>query len=102
MAVLKMTSPMGEAKYVSRATLALEFLAILASNADSERIFSLVRRGKTDFRASLVPETLSLLIGCHFNNTSAKCCEMGKIDDALIKKAKTCIREGNLSYSKSK
>ena len=52
MAVLKMKSPMGEPKYVSLATLALELLAIPASNADSERVFSLVRRVKTDFRAS--------------------------------------------------
>ena len=34
MAVLKMKSRMGEAKYVSLATLALELLAIPASNAD--------------------------------------------------------------------
>ena len=102
MAVLKMKSPMGEAKYVSLATLALELLAIPGSNVNSERVFSLVRRVKTDFRASLVLETLSSLIGCHFNNASAKCCEMNKIDDALIKKAKTCTRERKLSYSKSK
>ena len=93
---------MGEAKYVSLATLALELLAISALNADSERVFSLVRRVKTDFRASLVPETLSSLIGCHFNNASAECCEMDKIDDALIRKGKTCTRERNLSYSESK
>ena len=35
MAVLKMKLPMGEPKYVSLATFALELLAIPASNADS-------------------------------------------------------------------
>ena len=95
MAVLKMKSPMGEPKYVNLATLALELLAIPASNADSERVFSLVRRVKTDFRASLAPETLSSLIGCHFN-MNANCCQFDKIDDALIKKAKTWTLEGDV------
>ena len=99
MAVLRMKSPMEEPKYVHLATLALELLAIPASNADSERVFSLVRRVKTDFRASLTPETLSSLIGCHFNNANAHCCKLGKIDDALLKKAKSCTRERNLSYN---
>lgn len=99
MAVLQMKSPMEEPKYVHLATLALELLAIPASNADSERVFSLVRRVKTDFRASLAPETLSSLIGCHFNNTNAHCCKLGKLDDALLKKAKACTRERNLSYN---
>ena len=96
MAVLRMKSPMEEPKYVHLATLALELLAIPASNADSERIFSLVRSVKTDFRASLTLETLSSLIGCHFN---AYCCKLGKIDDASLKKAKACTCERNLSYN---
>ena len=96
MAVLQMKSPIEEPKYVRLAALALELLAIPASNADSERVF---QRVKTDFRASLTPETLSSLIGCHFNNTNAHCYKLGKIDDALLKKAKACTRERNLSYN---
>ena len=74
MVVLQMKSPMGEQKYENLATLALQLLAIPSSNADSERVFSLVRRVKTDIRTSLTPETLSSLIGCHFNNINANCC----------------------------
>ena len=48
MAVLTMKSPMEEPKYVHLATLALELLAIPASNADSERVFSLVRRQSSE------------------------------------------------------
>ena len=55
MAVLWMKSPMEEPKYVHLVTLALELLAIPASNADGKRVFSLVQRVKTDFRASLMP-----------------------------------------------
>ena len=67
-------SPLGERKYHHLAHLALNILSIPASNADSECVLSLVRRIKTDFRASLSTETVSALIGCHLNNTF-KCCE---------------------------
>ena len=42
---------------------------IPASNADSERVFSLERRIKTEFHSSLATETVSSSITCHFNNT---------------------------------
>ena len=96
--VCSMKSPMGELKYENLATLALQLLSIPASNADSERVFSLVRRIKTEFRSSLSTETVSALIGCHFNKTS-KCCEMTKFEDCLLVKAKTCTRERNMSYT---
>ena len=59
---------------------------------------SLVRRIKTEFISSFPTETLSALIGCHFNKSSS-CCEMARIDESLITKAKTCTRERNLSYA---
>ena len=93
-----MKSPMGEQKYLH--TLSLQLLSIPASNADSERVFSVVRRIKTEFRSSLSTETVSALIGCHFNKTS-KCCENNKFDESLLAKAKTCTRERNLSYKSS-
>ena len=68
--VLAMKSPMGEQKYLHMATLSLELLSIPASNADSERVFSVVRRIKTEFRSSLSTESVSALISCHFNKTS--------------------------------
>ena len=46
-----MESPLGERKYHHLSNLALDLLSIPASNADSERVFSLVRKIKTDFRA---------------------------------------------------
>ena len=52
-------SPMGLLKYENVSTLTLHLLAIPTSIADSERVFSHVRRMKTDFRSSLSPETVS-------------------------------------------
>ena len=97
--VHSLKSAMGSLKYENLSILALQLLAIPTSNADSERVFSLIRRIKTDFRASLSPETVSALIGCHLNK-SGKCCEVTKFDDSLLIQAKQCTRQRNLSYVK--
>lgn len=91
-------STMGSLKYENLSSLALNLLAIPTSNADSERVFSLVRRIKTEFRASLSPETVAALIGCHLNKTS-KCCKTSKFNEQLLIQAKQCTRQRNLSYA---
>ncbi len=98
--VRDLESPLGELKYRNLATLALQLLSIPASNADSERVFSLVRRIKTDFRSSLYTETLSSLIGCNFNKTWM-CCERYKFEESLLTAAKKCTHERNMQYKKS-
>ena len=98
--VYNMKSPMGVYKYRNLATIALTLLSIPASNADCERVFSHVRRIKTDFRSSLSTETISSLIGCHFNKIG-RCCEHSKFGDSLLIKAKQCTHARNLSYKKS-
>ena len=65
---------------------ALQLLSIPSSNADSERVFSLVRRIRTEFRSSLPIETLSALIGCHFNKTT-NCCEKVPLEESLPRHA---------------
>ena len=97
--VSKLTSPMGSLKYHHLSTLALNLLAIPASNADSERVFSLVRRIKTEYRSALSTDTVLSLIGCHFNNTN-KCCENTKFEKTLLTNAKKCTRQRNISYTK--
>ena len=81
--VYNMKSPMGDYKYRSLATVGLKLLAIPTSNADCERVFSHVRRIKTDFRSSLSPTTISSLIGCHFNKVT-KCCEQTKFEESSL------------------
>ena len=88
---------MGEQLHQNLATLALQLLSIPASNADSERVFSLVHRIKTDFRSSLQTETVSALIGYHFNKT-CHCCEQSSFEESLLSKAKSCTNERNISY----
>ena len=70
-------------KYHNLGTPALQLLSMPLSNADSEKVFSLVRRVKIEFESPLLTVTLSTLIGCHFNRT-ANCCEMVQVDECLI------------------
>ena len=85
--IYNMKSPMGEYKYRNLATCALILLSIPASDADCERVFSQVRRIKTDFRSSLSTETI---IGCHFNKMS-KCCELTTFEESLLVRAKQYV-----------
>ena len=75
---------MGEVKYKHLSTLALQLLSIPTSNADSEGVFSLVRRIKTEYRSSM---STSSFIGCHFNKTW-NCCERHKSEESLLTAAK--------------
>ena len=99
--VKSMKTALGHIKYQHLPTLALHLLAIPASNADCERVFSLVRRIKTDFRGSLLPETISSLIGVHFNSTF-HCCSQTNFPTSFLDKAKSCTREMNANYHTNK
>ena len=85
LSVLNMKSALGEYRYTNLGRLALQLLAIPTSNADSERVFSLVRRIQTDFRSQLIPETISALIGVHYN-TNENCCEGSNFDSNFLKR----------------
>ena len=89
LAVSEIKSLMGQYMYQNLSTLALQLLSIPVSNADSERVFSLVRLIKTDYRASLSTETLSALIGC-------QCCEGVAYPDSLLITAKRCTSVRNM------
>ena len=71
---------MGEKSIV---TFALQLSSVPSSNTDSEEVFI----GK-----SLQTDTLSALIGCHFNKIT-DCCKKVNFVESLITKAKTCTHE---------
>ena len=97
LSVKSIESPMGHYKYANLSTLSLQLLSIPARNTDCERVFSLVRRIKTDFRSSLHADTISSLIGIHFNSRF-KSCEQSDFEPSLLEKAKNCTGEKNMSY----
>ena len=93
--VKSMKTPMDDYKYQHLSNLALHLLAVPVSNADCERDFSLVRIIKTDFLSSLLPETISALIGIHFNS-SYQCYEQSEYEPSFTDVTKSCTHTMNL------
>ena len=58
----QMTDHNGSLRFKNLATVMLAILLIPVSNCACERIFSLVRRNKTDFRGTMGSDTLSALM----------------------------------------
>ena len=97
--IRNMKSPMGEFMYQTLATLALQLISIPVSNAGNEQVLSVFAGLRLEYRSSLTTETVSALIGCHFNITLS-CCEPTEFEEALLSKAKTCTTELNLKHHK--
>ena len=76
-------------------------LAIPHSNADEERIFSSVRKDKTDFRSSMeLDRTLSSLLICQLNNDGD--CLSYEPSNSVVVKSKTVTKAYNTDHSKKK
>ena len=74
-------------------------LAIPHSNAYEERIFSSVRKDKTDFRGSMdIDRTLSSLLICQINNDGD--CLSYEPSREVVVKSKKVTREYNQSKKK--
>ena len=56
-----MKYPTADHRHTNLATLAMHVLSVLSNNTNSKRVFSLVRRVKTEFRSSLQPRPASAL-----------------------------------------
>ena len=72
-------------------------LTISCSNADAERVFSVLRKVHTDQRASLSQSTIITLMSIKMNNSD--CCIDTELSDDLLTK---CKNSTNLSLAKSK
>ena len=84
----------GKETFINLSKAMLGILVIFHSNADCERIFSLVTKNKTQYRASLSTDMLSALVTrkvCMATNKSV--CHMEVFNDALLKKAKSATYE---------
>jgi len=80
----------GLPKYGALSSVVLGILTIYHSNADCERLFSAVRKNKTDFRSSLSTDTLSSIL-THKTMTSARSqvCHTMTHSDELLRQAKS-------------
>ena len=76
----------GQPRFPSLCKLVMGLLSIPASNADSERGFSILRKIHTDQRSSLSQSTIIDLMSIKFN--SIRCCFDSELSEDLIKACK--------------
>ena len=72
-------------------------------NADCERVFSMVRHIKTEFRNQLGNETEQALLAVHRNalQNQGQCCYEVKVPKELLKEAKSATMRALAEYKKS-
>ena len=89
-------------KYRAVAFIMLGILVIPHSNADSERVFSAVRRCQTDFRSNMQTHLLESLIVTKTDLTSrGSCCHQEKFSPDFLLKAKRATKTGLSQGSQS-
>ena len=72
-------------------------LSLPHSNADTERIFSIVRKIITDYRTEMEQNTLCALLECKVNNDN--CCYDTDVPKELVKIAKQATMNYNRAHS---
>ena len=80
--IAKMSTVSGAARFPNLTNLAKCVLVLPVANADTERIFSIVRKIVTDYRTQMEQNTLCALVSCKLNN-DLKCYELETPKDLL-------------------
>lgn len=92
----------GQEIFSNLSAVMLGILVIFHSNADCERIFSLVTKNKTQYRASLSTDMISALVTRKVSMAAkGTICHMEGFSDALLKKAKSATYESKQSRANS-
>ncbi|XP_071487576.1 uncharacterized protein [Diadema antillarum] len=85
-------------KYVHLPRIMYAILSVPHSNAEDERIFSIVRKNSTEFRPSLATPTLSdFLTQKVFSSARKTCCYQMKFSENLLEKCKKAASAYNKS-----
>lgn len=87
----------GKDRFPTLTQLAKCLLSLPVSNADTERVFSIVRKIITDYRTEMEQSTLCALLACKLNCDS-HCYELNTPKD-LLQVAKTATKEYNKAHS---
>lgn len=87
----------GTIRFPLLSRLAKCLLSLPHSNADTERVFSIVRKIITDYRTEMEPSTLCALVACKLNNDST-CFELNT-PKGLLTKAKSSTMDYNKAHS---
>ena len=103
--ISRITDGSGCKKYPLLSRVAKAVLVIPHSNAACERVFSIVRKNKTDFRSSMSTKTLQALLTEKIANSGVPCYQR-EFSKGLLKKVKQAtyhsLRERDLQIPESK
>lgn len=94
--ILKAKTSFGEIRFPLLGKVFPALLCLPHSNADSERVFSMVRKIHTEARSSMTPDTLTAFLQIKLNSDS--CCHDFIVTDSMIKKARSCANEYNQEH----
>ena len=83
--------------------IALSVLTLLHSNATEERVFSMIKKNKTEFRANLdLSKTLDSIMVIKMNHPEQMIpCHSMRFSDEFLKKCKLACSVYNKEYSSS-
>ena len=90
--IAELKDPMSKPKYKKLAHLMLGILTVPHSNAECERLFSQVRKNKTEFRGSMGNDMLGSLLLAKSDFTNVPCYAT-KFSSSFLKKAKAATKE---------
>ena len=93
----KMTTLGSTARFPNLSRLAKCILSLPVSNADTERVFSIVRKIITEYRTQMDQSTLCALLACKMNS-DYKCYDLATPSD-LLRNAKSATMEYNRAHS---
>ena len=90
----------GKEVFSNLSAVMLGIFVVFHSNADCERIFSLVTKNKAQYRASLRTEMISALVTRKVSMAAkGYVCHMEGLSNALLKKAKSASYEAKQSIA---
>ena len=85
--ILALKTPLGVVRFLLMATVMAPLLSLPHSNADDERLFSILRKVHTEACHSLNADTITAYLQCKLNINS--CCYELKVSDEMLKLAKS-------------
>lgn len=103
--IQSMTLPDGQKRFPRLSKIALLVLTIPHSNADEERVFSMIRKNKTSFRPSLdLEETLGSIMTIKLEMLNRPDAKGSKYDlpPAVLREAKKATKKYNKAHSNNK
>ena len=85
--ILAMKTPLGVVRFLLMATVMAPLLSLPHSNADDERLFSILWKVHTEACHSLNADTITAYLQCKLNIDS--CCYELNVSDEMLKLAKS-------------